>query len=67
MEKTIRLEQLVAVKVALGLRMSHECRAPASWKMLHLATRAPPPLITFSTSLSVAIEVSPGVVIAKAP
>ena len=30
-------------------------------------TRAPPPAITFSTSLRVAIEVSPGVVDARAP
>jgi hypothetical protein len=30
-------------------------------------TRAPPPAITFSTSLRVAIEVSPGVVEARAP
>ena len=33
----------------------------------HLATRAPPPFMTFSTSANVAIEVSPGVVIASAP
>jgi hypothetical protein len=30
-------------------------------------TRAPPPLICFSTSLRVAIDVSPGVVDASAP
>src|SRR5262249_33520561 len=34
---------------------------------IHLDTLAPPPLITFSTSASVAIEVSPGVVMANAP
>src|SRR5262249_31796907 len=33
----------------------------------HLATRAPPPFIIFSTSASVAIELPPGVVIANAP
>lgn len=30
-------------------------------------TRAPPPLICFSTSARVAMEVSPGVVLARAP
>ena len=33
----------------------------------HRTTRAPPPFMSFSTSLRVAIEVSPGVVEAKAP
>ena len=33
----------------------------------YLTTRALPPDISFSTSFSVAIEVSPGVVIASAP
>src|SRR6185369_3968390 len=34
---------------------------------VHLVTRAVPPFITRSTSLSVAMLVSPGVVIARAP
>ncbi len=32
-----------------------------------LTTRAGPPIMTFSTSKSVAIDVSPGVVMARAP
>jgi hypothetical protein len=34
---------------------------------VHRTTLAPPPAMSFSTSLRVAIEVSPGVVLASAP
>ncbi len=36
-------------------------------RFTYRTTRAPPPAISFSTSLRVAIEVSPGVVEARAP
>src|ERR1051325_3640719 len=38
-----------------------------SWTKRYLCTRAPPPFMSFSTSDKVAIEVSPGVVMASAP
>lgn len=44
-----------------------EHRGPVREWMPYRTTRAPPPAICFSTSLRVAIEVSPGVVEARAP
>ena len=58
-----------AFVVSTRLTFPSAPRAPRlynSWK-LHRCTRALPPLTSASTSLSDAMEVSPGVVIASAP
>ena len=41
--------------------------SPSALSAHHRCTRAPPPLASFSTSANVAIEVSPSVVMARAP
>ncbi len=62
----IRIESVKSVVKDSGLR---DLRAQRGKNQTYAqrTTRAPPPAICFSTSLRVAIEVSPGVVEARAP
>ncbi len=65
--RTLSSAQLISrdfMDRSMVLMMPHEF---FSSQKDYRSTRAVPPFITFSTSLSVAIVVSPGVVIASAP
>ncbi len=52
---------------SMGCRWSAADVRPAAGSRVQRTTRAPPRFMTASTSASVAVDVSPGVVIASAP
>lgn len=68
----IAFHSMRTIKIKVGILAKVKCffymlKDDQACLLFYLTTRAPPPFITFSTSVTVTMEVSPGVVIAKAP